>query len=298
MARTHFPEESSGYYPPRARWYSPLLTVGHAMRRRMSLDRLTMPETMRMNELLASVLAPGVAVWLRGPRMWGKSALAGSMGLVLVFLIWMGNPVASYAMGLLISLHSTGVVYYCNPVLEDKPFWWRLAFSVLASAAIAGLIYIPVRTLLQDELLMPVNMYGKAYVVARNVDLKSVHRGDWLAYLLHEAQAGERHEGGAVEAIGGIGLGPVLAVAGDHVAFSKGFYSVNGITYASLAHMPVSGELEVPENDWFLWPNVVISQHGTVGEAMISNTMLQMAVVGRDQLLGEAFHHWFWRRQF
>ena len=34
---------ASSYYPPRARWYSPLLLLAAGLRRRLALDRIRLP---------------------------------------------------------------------------------------------------------------------------------------------------------------------------------------------------------------------------------------------------------------
>jgi hypothetical protein len=92
-------------------------------------------------------------------------------------------------------------------------------------------------------------------------------------------------------------LGPVLAVAGDRIRFTTEFYEVNGLSRQSLPHMPKTGETVVPEKNWFIWPEVAITGNGNAQEAVISNTMLQMATVAETQFVGKPFKRWFWRRQ-
>jgi hypothetical protein len=257
-----------------------------------------MPRDMRFSDIIPGFLVPGLAVWLRGPRIWGQAALAGSAALSLVFMIWIGYPVANLAMGLLISLHSSGFVYYWSPVLADKSFGRRLLFSILSSMAIGLLLYMPGRILMQDYLLMPLRMNGRVFVVQRISQVRDVHRGDWLAYRLHELQKGAFPENGAVWAQAGMGIGPVLAVAGDQVEFSTKTFSVNGISYLALQYMPDSGTLIVPENHWFIWPRLNMSGHGFISPDMIDDALLKLASVSRTQYLGRPLHHWFWRKQF
>jgi hypothetical protein len=53
MARPHIPEEGAAYYPPRARWYSVFFYLGNSLRRRMALDRLTLPRDTKIGEMIA-----------------------------------------------------------------------------------------------------------------------------------------------------------------------------------------------------------------------------------------------------
>jgi hypothetical protein len=94
-----------------------------------------------------------------------------------------------------------------------------------------------------------------------------------------------------------LGLGSVLATAGDRVEFSTNSFTVNGVPQPFLPHMPTSGNLVVAENHWFIWPNIAISGNWNVGEADISSAMLQMASVPEKQFVGKPFKRWFWREQ-
>jgi hypothetical protein len=297
MARPHIPEEGAAYYPPRARWYSVFFYLGNSLRRRMALDRLTLPRDTKIGEMIAGFFVPGLAVWLRGPRLWGRAALAGSAVLILFFVVWLGYPAANFAFGLLISLHSTGFVYYCNPLLAGEPLHRRLAFTFLTLLAIGLLLYMPARNYCQGHWLTPLRMNGRVIVVQRIFQPRHVQRGDWVAYALHEDEQGEAHNGGAVWVQAGMGLGPVLAVAGDQVSFSTNSFSVNGSSQVRRSHMPVAGGFTVLEKHWFIWPNLDISGHGNVSEASISGTMLTLASVNQTQFFGQPLRRWFWREQ-
>ena len=119
VARLNIQEEASPYYPPRARWYSRFLSFGGAIRRRLALDRIRLPREMALIGLVAGFLVPGLAVYIRGPRRWGKAALAGCGLLLLLFIVWFGYPAGNLAFGLLLSIHITGFVYYCSPLLSE-----------------------------------------------------------------------------------------------------------------------------------------------------------------------------------
>jgi hypothetical protein len=290
VARKFITDEASPFYPPRARWFSLFFHRGDVTRRRLARDRLKIPRTMTVAELLAGFFVPGLAVYFRGPRLWGRAALLTSVALLLLYVVWLGYPAANLALGMLISIHSTGFVYYCKPLMAEENFRSRLTFTLLALLAMVLLLYWPARSLVQQYLLTPLSMNGKVLVVQRAFLTHTTQRGDYVAYSLAETLEGAAHNGG-------MGLGPILAVAGDHVIFSEKGFSVNGILRPSLPHMPRAGEWIVPEKRWFIWPNLAISGHGNVSEQRISKTMLDLADVPAAQYLGQPFHHWFWRQQ-
>jgi hypothetical protein len=271
--------------------------MGNSLRRRLAIDRLALPREMKIGEMTAGFFVPGLAVCLRGPRLWGQAALTGSGLLILFFVVWLGFPVANIAFGLLISLHATGFVYYCSPLMVGEPLPRRLGFTFLILLAIGLIIYLPERNFVQGHWLTPLRLRGQVMVVQRIFSIANIHRGDWVAYELNENQAGEAHNGGAVWVHAGMGLGPVLAVAGDRIIFSANTFKVNGIVRTNLPHMAGTREFIVPENHWFIWPDLDISGHGNVSEANISATMLNMADVDQAQFFGKPFHRWFWRKQ-
>jgi len=256
-----------------------------------------MPQEMKVGELVAGFLVPGLAVWLRGPKLWGQAALVGSAVLLMVFIVGLGFSVANLAFGLLISLHATGFVYYCNPLMARESFPARLGFTFLVLLAIGLALYMPARSLVQSHWVTPLRMSGHVFVVQRVFSLKHVQRGDWLAYALNQRAMGENYHGGVVVLQNGMGMGPVLALANDQVIFSTNTFSVNGILHTNLPHMPQSGELVVPENHWFIWPNLGISGHGNVGEDRISSVLMNMAMVSEAQCFGKPMRRWFWRKQ-
>ena len=256
-----------------------------------------MPRSMTAAELLAGFLVPGLAVLFRGPQLWGRLALLTSATLLLIYVVWLGYPSANLALGLLISIHSTGFVHYCKPLMAEENFRSRLTFTLCSLLAMMLILYWPARSLVQHHLLTPLSMNGRVIVVQRISPPHGMHRGDCVAYSLPETSEGAAHEGGAVWFHGGAGLGPFLAVGDDHVVFSENGFSVNGTLHAALPSMPHSGEWIVPEKHWFIWPNLVISGHGNVSEQRISETMLELADVSPGQYLGRPFRHWFWRPQ-
>jgi hypothetical protein len=274
-----------------------LFYVGIAVRRRLALDRIHLPREMTLGGLVAGFLVPGLAVYLRGSRLFGKAALIACGLLALSFVVWFGYPAGNFAFGLLLSIHTTGFVYYCSPFLRNEPFRSRMFFTLLSLIAIGGLFYAPIRSVIQQRWLIPLRVRGNVIIVHRLGAPHDIKRGDWVMYSQNSGQTGEAHNGGAVWVQAGFGWGPVLAMAGDRVKFSTNAFMVNGKTQPLLPHMPTSGEVVVPEKHWFIWPELDISGHGNVGEVNISAAMLQMATVSQEQFIGKPFKRWFWRRQ-
>ncbi|HEX9048186.1 MAG TPA: hypothetical protein VF988_14265 [Verrucomicrobiae bacterium] len=289
--------EASPFYPPRARWYAGIFRVGDAFRRRLARDRLTMPRTMKTGEIIAGFFVPGLAVWLRGPALWGRAALFLCAELLFVFVVWLGYPLANFAFGLLLSAHCSGFVYYCSPLMAKEEFGGRLAFTFAVLLLLGLLLYLPALHFVQHYLLTPLRMNGQVYVVQHLSRPGVMHRGDWVAYSFDPNAVGENHHGSTVELRDGISLGAVLAVSGDEVTFTNGFFYVKGARHVSLPHMPVSGSFIVAGKHWFIWPNLGISQYGNVGETRLSDALMGLADVPETNYFGKPFHRWFWRKQ-
>ena len=289
VARLNIQEEVSPYYPRRARWYSPLFYLGGAIRRRLALDHIHLPQEMTFVGLIAGFLVPGLGVYIRCPRPWGKAALISSGLLFLFFIAGFGYPAGNFAFGLLLAIHASGFVYYCSPLLQQEQLRSRLLFTLLALMAIGLLIYLPARNVILQHWLVPLRINGHVVVVQRQLPASAIQRSDWIAYRL--SGSGD----GGVWVRSGMGLGSVLAAAGDRVVFSTNCFRVNGEAQPLLPHMPGSGEVVIPEKHWFIWPSYSIS--GAGNENRISSAMLQLAIVPENQFVGKPFKRWLWRRQ-
>ncbi|HEY5069169.1 MAG TPA: hypothetical protein VII37_05265 [Candidatus Acidoferrum sp.] len=289
---------TSTYYPRRARWYGRIFYWGTAIRNRIAMDRIRMPNEMTVGGLIGSFVIPGLAVYLRGPRLWGQAALLACAFLFLFFIVWLGYPFGNYALGMLLSIHATGFVYYCGPYLLEKEFMFRIGFTIAVLIALGLMIYTPIRGAIQNHWLTPLRVKNHVVIVEKFASARGIKPGDWVMYSLNEASTGDAHgEGGAVWVREGVGWGPVLAMAGDRVTFSTNSFAVNGIEQPHRLHMPTSGELVIPEKQWFIWPDLGISGHGNAGEANISAVMLSLATVPESQFVGKPFKRWFWREQ-
>ena len=281
----------SPYYPPRARWYSPIFAIGYSIRRLTGLDHFHMPDAISAPAFIAGLLVPGVAFKVRKERLIGRAILLGWGLLAIVYLVWLGYPIANLAFGLMLSAHVTSILFLLNPWLAEARFGYRLMLSFLLLLVVGAGLYTPLRRQLQARAFMPLHTGQHVVIVQSLSPAHSVRRGDWIAYSV----GGDGSPGLRINE--GFGLRPVLATAGDHIRFTPKTFEINGIACKSLPNMPVTGELVVPEKHWFLWPEIAISGQGHTPEATIASAMLRLAIVGETQFIGKPYQRWFWRRQ-
>ena len=288
----------SEYYPPRARWYSRIFYPLFAFRRALHLERIRLPVGFTLGQFVLSLLIPGFALLVNGR----KKVAAAFAGIYLVsmvcFVVWLGFQVSAWSYGLIISVHASSIIF-----LETCAFRNKYEFPIRFAVAIATLlvvwlaIYRPITRFIETHWVVPVLVQNRVMVVQRVHSGANLHRGDVLFYRMTSEQNGDAHRGGAVVVREGFGLGQVLAMEGDRVGFSTNSFTVNDVSRPLLSHMPITGEMVLAEKQWFIWPTLDINTRGNVGEAAISSTMLQLAVVSEDQFIGKPFRHWFWRRQ-
>jgi hypothetical protein len=283
---------SSPYYPPRARWYSPVLGAFDRLHRSLALDRLNLALGSGVNlaELVAGFLVPGLAFYFRASGIIGKAALVWAGLLVLMFFILLGEGWDTIIFGLLLSVHVSGFVFYCTPLLGSS-VWGRLAFTLGMLAAIRLLVYFPAQSFLETYGVTPLQWNGRVLIVSHIYSTKSIREGEWLAYTI----SGQGYEGG-VYIDSGLDFAQVLALPGDRILFSEHTYSVNGVPHPSLPHMPETGSLVVPQKEWFVWPNLAIRERLN-RESGLSEMLMRMALLREDRLIGTPLQRWFWRRQ-
>ncbi len=301
MARAKTVETDSAYYPPRARWYSPVFYLGDALRRRFWLDRIHvhLPQGITFTGTVASFLIPGLGIYIQGRNFWGVAAGMGYALFALLFLVGFGYPIGNFAFGLMLAIHTSGFVYYCSPLMRQEELGARLGFTLAALLGVGLLFYLPLRNLVLQRWVVPLRLNGHVYVAQRQFPAAAIQRGDWIAYKLGSGSSGWESgwAHGAVHVRSGMGLGPVLAVAGDRVGFSTNGFAVNGVLHPLLPHMPQSGEVPLREKQWFVWPELGITGYGNTPEGNISGMMMQLAVVSENDFVGKIFPRWLWRRQ-
>jgi hypothetical protein len=282
---------ASSYYPPRARWYSPLLLLAGGVRRHLALDRIRLPPGVPFFRAVGSLVVPGLGFYLRGPRLWGKVAMGFAALMALVFIVGLGYPIGNVAFGLLLSTHVSSVIYLFEPWLAGARFHVRLSFSFVMLFVLGALVYMPVRNLIQEQWLMPLQVKGRVVIVRRLANPSALPRGAWIAYAINDVSG----QGFYVRE--GFGLGPVLALPGDRVRFTKSALEVNGVPQPLLDYMPQAGEWVVPQKHWFVWPEVAITRHGNTPPGVIPASLLKMGTITEDQFVGRPFKRWFGRRQ-
>ncbi len=289
MARTHIDRLASIYYPPRARWYSRLFYPCFAIHRALHLEKIHLPSGVSPAQFLLSLLVPGFSFFALGRRIEGILFLSAYAIGGFVFLAWLGYPEASIAYGLMVATHAISLIYL---QLRWRPLENSILKLAVAGATLLGvglLVYWPVLGLIERRLLLPIRTTQGVVVVLRTADPRSIPPGDWAVCRVKEsAGAGVRLELG-------FSIGPVLAKGGDRVRFGTNFFSVNGVEQPSLRNMPASGELTVPENRWFVWPNIAI--RGQANAAVVNEVLIRTALVSRDEFVGRPLKRWFWRRQ-
>lgn len=289
---------SSPYYPPRAGWHSPLLNGIEAVRRRLHLRSIQMSFDLDIYKTVVGFLVPGVAVYFCWPERLGRTALLVAALLAFVFLSELGHPLGNLALGMLLSLHVTGFVQWCVPVVGTF-LSRRIGFTVLTLAALICLVYLPVRDLLA-RVAVPLQIEDHVVIVHPIFSTKTIRTDDQIAFNIPTGTL--RSEGGVYfyDNIGfhaGMALAPVLAVPGDHLSFSKTTFSVNGVRHPALPYMPESGDVVLPFKMWFIWPNLKIRAGEGFAESHISSTLMHMALVSQSQMVGRPYHRWFWHRQ-
>jgi hypothetical protein len=288
--------DASSYYPPRARWYTrTFLVPGARVRRWAHLDGLRISDRISPGDLLLSITMPGFAFFALGRREIGWLVL-GVYGLAgLVFIVALGYLGGSIAFGLMISAHSTSLVFLEGLWLGGSRFRVKMLAAVCTLLAVfAG--YSQVVAFVQRHWLMPLRIGEQVVIIRNGINASSIKRGDLVAYEISEDRAAAAQIG-AVHLRSGFGLDPVLALPGDRIRFAREGLFVNDHREVVSAYMPRGGELVVPEHVWFIWPSLVANMHGGVSESDISAAMRQIALVPEDQIVGKAFKRWFFLTQ-
>lgn len=257
------------------------------------MDRIRLPASATWLGLALSFLVPGLGFYLRGPRIYGWTAMAACGLLFILFIASFGEPLGNFAFGMILSTHTTGIAYYYGPAMQEWTLRNRILLNILILMALGFLLYSPLRNTIQNHFFMPLRINGRVVVVEKLLPVESVQRGNWIAY--HISSSYDSGNDIWLDVHSGMGFGPVLAVAGDNVQFSAKGYLVNGVLEPSLPNMPSSGSFVVAPKHWFIWPSYSVSGHNY--QSRVTPIMLKLANVSEDQYAGKPFKHWFWRKQ-
>ncbi len=268
--------------------------MAYAARRGLHLEHLSLPRfaiSISTRYVLLCLLVPGFSFRHAG---WPRIAAAFAAGWVmagLVFLLWLGHTAASIAFGVMMSAHVSSVLHFLHRVAPSGSVWRRLALSLAVLFVVGQLIYATGLRWFQNHLFMPLDVNGKIYVINPRVRPAALHRGDWLAFHV------ERTGGGGVYIREGFVLDRVLAGPGDVVEFGREWVNINGAPQPLRPFMPSQGVRTMPENTWLVWPSLRTVQRNNVSQDDIASTVLQMAQVRHEQMIGQPYRRWFWRDQ-
>ncbi len=287
----------SAYYPPRARWYSPVLRPAQWLRRVLHLEQIHLPPPRTVLQGLLGLLVPGLSFYLAGQRLAARCIFAGCAVAMLIFLIFLGHPAADWAFLALISAHVASVTQQILPWITSRRVWAQLVLSVILFAGINQFVYVPARNWFLRHVAMPLQTPRGVVIVNPSARRGRIQQADWVAYRIEANVAGligANH--GSIVLRAGYGYGPVLALPGDRVEFGPEVCQINGAPIPRLTDMPASGTLTVPENHWFVWPELRISGHGNF-TASLEAEMERLALVDQNDFVGRPFKRWFFTKQ-
>lgn len=299
MARIKTEETGWAYYPPRARWYRRICYPWFELRRVLDLEAVRLPTRVSVLRFVLSLVIPGYAFFAHGRRDLGRAFLAAyGLGAIL-FVVALGYSLGGLGYAVMISAHASSIIFLEGYWLREKyEFGFRLVLAGLTLLAVWLAAYAPLIGYAERHWIMPLRVRGNVVIVRRMASPGNIRRGDQVLYSLRAEESGTAHEGeGAVWIRAGFAGGPVLAVAGDRVEFSTNAIRINGVGQPLLGSMPQSGQIIVPEKQWFIWPELDIYEHGNFNEANLSAVMMRLALVPEEQFIGRPFRYWFLRRQ-
>lgn len=282
---------SSSYYPPRAGWGRHFNHVGYTVRRRLQLDQLGLTLKTSPSHFALGMVVPGFSFLDAGWKALGKTTMLAWVVAALVFVVWLGYGISTFAFGLMMSMHVSSILYLHNRSFPGMRVLKRLVFSLALLFVVGQLVYASALKLCHNYLFVPLRVGEKVYVINRWHDPGSLRRGDFVACHA-EAVAFDN-----VRIRDGYILDKVIAGPRDHVEFTPDGYAVNGVPSRSLPLMPVSGTTVLPQQTWLIWPSLETLVYVNVDPQSVSAAVLQMAMIGRDQVIGKPFKWWFWRRQ-
>jgi hypothetical protein len=289
-AAIHRPSETSPYYPPRERWYSRFWYPWYLLKRKLHLSIVTDGFELPLYKLILGLTVPGLSWAWYGRQLFGLLTMTCYGLSAIVFLIWLGQPMGTAALAILMSIHTSSILFMNRRLTPDVELRKRIFWSLGVFALVNLLVYQPLRQQMERHWFMPLRIGDRVFVVKTGVSPNVVHRGDWVAYQIKTRWGEQTH----VDE--GYGLGKVSAVAGDTVSFQPNGFSVNGAPHPRLDNMPAQGDVTVADGSWFIWPDVAINGHGVRAD-MTENTMVGLAMVPKENFIGVVFHHWWWRKQ-
>ena len=249
-----------------------------------------LPEAKPLFTAVICVIVPGLTFIVSGWRKVGVFILAGCVVSMLTFFTCLGHPIADWAYMAVLSAHVTSISQLIQPRIGRQRFVIQCVAGVLLFGAMSLSVYVPAREWIYSNIAMPLQTSNGVVVVKPCTNSGRVVRGDVVAYRF------EGHNDNGIAVRSGFGLGPVLAVPGDQVKFGRQQFQIGGVLRPSVAHMPATGEIIVPEKYWFIWPDLHIGGN-TVAAKVLADEMQRLALVEQGSFVGRPYKRWFFRKQ-
>lgn len=266
----------------------------------MSFARKLVPDGIPLTRLLLGFWVPGYSYFLFGAA-WVAWLIIGGwfLGLATYIMLLNAPPFvgggfqidpAYLAFGLMISLHATSASHLIVQIWHYEEFRERLLVGITVTGFMIFLVYFPAADFIHSRMFTVVSVGGSRVVVNPRVSAESVRRGDVVFYQIPAYNSGQLH------VREGAGLGKVLGVQGDMIRFEGKYFYVNGIRQLSRSEMPQTGEVAVPKDHWFIWPEFNTMMHGNL-EGQRQEAFMHLAMVGRMQFEGRPYSWWLFGKQ-
>ncbi|MBX3731260.1 MAG: hypothetical protein KF791_01555 [Verrucomicrobiae bacterium] len=296
--------DPSSYYPPRARdrWLpqgfaGPLGWAGIQLCR--LYDRLPLATNaggLTVLQFLLAVLLPGYGYAALGRRRLAGIHFGVWLASALVVLIFLGRAwMTGFALGAMASAHTSGLGYVMlreragNPDVPALTLTWRIGLPLALWFLALWIVYLPGLTAFQNQFARPLWVQGRLVIVKPRAGWDLLKPGSVIAYRLTGWRSGE------FVFRDGLGLGPVIALAGERVEFLPDGVRV-GLRRGPLQPwMPVGAALTVWADAVFVWPQFDVRAIGQSGIA--EQIYLDSAKVTRANFIGRPYQRWFFHRQ-
>jgi hypothetical protein len=272
----------SPYYPPRAGWLSRACVGWYRLRRTMEANRFSQtdapPSRLR---LLFWLLVPGAVFFDRARDGFG--VICGAFLFLLwltamtVFWIAFGLPATWLAVCAMTAAQSLSAV-----AALQQAGYRRMVAALGACAAVLVLSFL-LQSQIAPRVALRLTVHGDTVIVNPRRAQSALDRGEWIAYQI------------AYYYHGGMTMGQIFAGPGDTVVFRPDAFMINGTAYRRCVNwMPVQGELIVPADSYFVWPQELQPKGMPTSRA---EDVEKFTIVSKNSVAGVAYHHWLWRKQ-
>src|SRR5207245_9502113 len=85
--------------------------------------------------------------------------------LVITFLIWIGHPAGTISLAILMSIHTSSILYMNRRLTPDVELRKRIVWSLVVFALVNLLVYQPLRRQVERRWFMPLRIGEHVFVV-------------------------------------------------------------------------------------------------------------------------------------